>query len=105
MAPAADLRVHTDGMPRQLESDAVLVIDGIERVVRARISIFDDGAEAKTWFGSLTSDDPELQRQLLNAGVAVLRMPDGKEGSIRTSDGPSRKRGEVSFTGSGQPPT
>ncbi|MFB6516616.1 hypothetical protein [Streptomyces sp. NPDC056401] len=91
-------------MPRQLESDAVLVIDGIERAVHARISIFDDGTP-KTWFGSFTAGDPGLERALLNARSAILRMPDGKEGSIRTSDGPSRKRGEVSFTGSGQPPT
>ncbi|MGW1776128.1 hypothetical protein [Streptomyces sp. NPDC002104] len=81
------------------------MIDGIERTVHARISIFDDGARAKTWFGSLTADDPALERELLNARAAILRMPDGKEGSIRTSDGPSRKRGEVAFTGSGQPPT
>lgn len=92
-------------MPRQLESDAVLVLDGTERAVHARVSIFDDGAHAKTWFGSLIADDPGLERELLNARVAVLRMPDGKEGTIRTSDGPSRKRGEVAFTGSGQPPT
>ncbi|MEV6250634.1 hypothetical protein AB0M38_31315 [Streptomyces sp. NPDC051742] len=91
-------------MPRQFESDAVLVIDGTERAVHARISIFDDGAQAKTWFGSLTADDPGLEGELLNARAAVLRMPDGKEGFICTSDGPSRKRGEVSFTGSGQPP-
>ncbi|MFF1409202.1 hypothetical protein ACFVX6_05285 [Streptomyces sp. NPDC058289] len=91
-------------MPRQLESDAVLVIDGTERAVHARVSIFDDGTP-KTWFGSLTADDPGLERELLNARAAVLRMPDGKEGFIRASDGPSRKRGEVAFTGSGQPPT
>lgn len=92
-------------MPRQLESDAVLVIDGIERAVYARVSIFDDGAQAKTWFGSIRSGEPGLERELLNARAAILRMPDGKEVSIRASDGPSSSRGEVAFTGSGQPPT
>lgn len=92
-------------MPRQFESDAVLVIDGTERAVYARISIFGDGTQVKGWFGSVSSDDPRLERELLNARVAILRMPDGKEGSIRTSDGPSSSRGEVAFTGSGQPPT
>ncbi|MFD6886701.1 hypothetical protein [Streptomyces sp. NPDC059957] len=92
-------------MPRQLESDAVLVIDGTERAVYARVSIFDEGAQAKTWFGSIRSDEPGLERELLNARAAILRMPDGKEGSIRASDGPSSSRGEVAFTGSGQPPT
>ncbi|MFD7260138.1 hypothetical protein [Streptomyces sp. NPDC059874] len=91
-------------MPRQFESDAVLVIDGIERAVYARVSIFGDGTQVKGWFGSLGSDDPGLECDLLNASVAILRMPDGKEGSIKTSDGPSSRRGEVAFTGSGQPP-
>uniref|UniRef100_A0AAU2K1W8 DUF4873 domain-containing protein n=1 Tax=Streptomyces sp. NBC_00049 TaxID=2903617 RepID=A0AAU2K1W8_9ACTN len=91
-------------MPRHIESDAVLVIDGTEWAVYARVSIFGDGAQVKGWFGSLRSDDLRLERELLNARVAILRMPDGKEGLIRTSDGPSSRRGEVAFTGSGRPP-
>ncbi|MCX5402490.1 hypothetical protein OHA37_01140 [Streptomyces sp. NBC_00335] len=91
-------------MPRQFESDAVLVIDGTERAVYARISIFGDETQVKEWFGSLTADEPGLEWELQNARVAILCMPDGKEGSVRTSDGPSRKRGDVAFTGSGHPP-
>ncbi|MFI5762492.1 MULTISPECIES: hypothetical protein [unclassified Streptomyces] len=91
-------------MPRQLDSDAVLVIDGTERAVYARVSIFDDGARAKTWFGSIRSAEPGLEGDLRNARTAILRMPDGKEGSIRPSDGPGSRPGEIAFTGSGQPP-
>ncbi|MFI8535352.1 hypothetical protein ACIGMX_34545 [Streptomyces aquilus] len=83
------------------ESEAVVVIDGEETDVYAEF-VIDDSATLKTWYGTLTSEEPGFGFKIVTSNRAVLRMPSGKEAPIapRTNSGGA----DVPFTGSGAPP-
>lgn len=99
--PTVGGRVHTEDMAKDYESEATVVIDGVEKPVYARFTVFTDGG-LKQWHGGLGSDDTSLSWELLNAQSVLLRMPDGREGVIV----PSGRDGEegVGFVGSGPAP-
>lgn len=85
-------------MAENYESEALVVIDGEEVSAYARFTV---DSMAKRWAGTLDSDDPALRFKLVNGNRAVLRLSDGKEGSIV----PGEAVGEgVTFLGSGMPP-
>jgi hypothetical protein len=88
-------------MAKDYESEALAVIDGTEVSVYARFTVFTDGP-TKSWHGSIASEEPGFGFKATTADRVVLRMPNGKEGTVvpnRSDGGP-----QVSFTGSGPAP-
>jgi hypothetical protein len=88
-------------MAKDYESEALAVIDGTEVSVYARFTVFTDGP-TKSWHGSIASEEPGFGFKATTANRVVLRMPNGKEGTVvpnRSDGGP-----QVSFTGSGPAP-
>jgi hypothetical protein len=85
-------------MAENYESEALVVIDSEEIPAYARFTV---DSIARQWAGTLESDDPALRFKLVSGNRAVLRLADGKEGSIvpGTDSG-----GGVTFKGSGMPP-
>jgi hypothetical protein len=85
-------------MAQNFESEALVVIDGEEIPAYARFTV---DSIAKRWAGTLDSEDPALRFKLVNGNRAVLRLSDGKEGSIVPGKDAG---GGVTFLGSGMPP-
>jgi hypothetical protein len=90
-------------MARILETEAVLILDGAEHDVYVRASIYGDGGEPKDWFGSLGSEEEGLGWAFLNARIASIRLPDGKEGHV-IATGEDDPDSGIGFKGSGRPP-
>lgn len=90
-------------MARIFESDATLVVDGVEHSVYVRASIYGDGHGLKDWFGAISTEDGGLAWAFLNARSAFIRLPDGKEGQV-VATGVDDPDGGIGFKGSGPPP-
>jgi hypothetical protein len=88
-------------MAKRYESEAQVVIDGVEKPVYARFTVYADGPGLKQWHGAIGSDDDSLAWDVLNAKAVLLRMPDGKEASI-VATGPGGEGG-IGFTGADLP--
>lgn len=91
-------------MARIFESDATLVVDGVEHSVYVRATIHGDGGGLKEWFGSVGTEDGDLAWAFLNArSSSTLRLPDGREGQVVATGVDDPDTG-IGFRGSGPPP-
>lgn len=90
-------------MAKIFETEAVLVLDGVEHDVYLRATIYGDGSEPKGWFGSVGSGEDGLGWAFLNARFASIRLPDGREGHVVATGDDDPDTG-MGFKGSGRPP-
>lgn len=87
------------------ESEAEIIIGDVATSVYVRFDVFRKSGGFKSWSGTLDFENFNLAFRALDAGEALLRMPDGKEGRVLVVGPISPGSGEgAPFTGTGPAP-